>query len=68
MVFSSRIKGYYRGYRDRNVYLQTADALLDIAKALAENGADWIQIDEPYLSVGLPWTLRVRQWKPSQPV
>jgi len=54
LVFSSEIRGYYRGYRDEAVYLDTAEALLGIAQALEENGAEWIQIDEPYLSVGAP--------------
>jgi 5-methyltetrahydropteroyltriglutamate--homocysteine methyltransferase len=54
LVFSSKIKGVYRGYHDENVYLDTAKALLDIAKALEKHGAEWIQIDEPYLSVGAP--------------
>jgi len=54
LVFSTRIKGPYAGYRDENVYLDTADALLDIARALEAEGAEWIQIDEPYLSVGAP--------------
>jgi len=54
LVFSSRIKAQYGGYRDENVYLDTADALLDIAKALEAEGAEWIQIDEPFLSVGAP--------------
>lgn len=54
LVFSSEIKGYYKGYRDEAVYLDTAEALLGIAQALEENGAQWVQIDEPYLSVGAP--------------
>ncbi len=54
LVFSSRIKAHYSGYRDESVYLDTADALLDIARALEAEGAEWIQIDEPYLSVGAP--------------
>jgi 5-methyltetrahydropteroyltriglutamate--homocysteine methyltransferase len=54
LVFSSRIKAQYGGYRDENVYLDTADALLDIATALEAEGAEWIQIDEPFLSVGAP--------------
>jgi len=54
LVFSSEIKTYYKGYRDEAVYLDTAKALLSIAQALEENGAEWIQIDEPYLSVGAP--------------
>jgi len=54
LVFSSRIKGYYKGHRDERVYLDTATALLGIARALEQNGAEWIQIDEPFLSVGAP--------------
>jgi 5-methyltetrahydropteroyltriglutamate--homocysteine methyltransferase len=54
LVFSTRIKAPYSGYRDEQVYLDTADALLDIAHALESEGAEWIQIDEPYLSVGAP--------------
>ena len=54
LVFSTRVKAPYAGYRDENVYLDTADALLDIARALEAEGAEWIQIDEPYLSVGAP--------------
>ena len=57
LVFSTRIKAPYSGYRDENVYLDTADALLDIARALESEGAEWIQIDEPYLSVGAPMTI-----------
>lgn len=54
LVFSTRVKAPYSGYRDEQVYLDTADALLDIASALEAEGAEWIQIDEPYLSVGAP--------------
>jgi 5-methyltetrahydropteroyltriglutamate--homocysteine methyltransferase len=57
LVFSSRVKAPYSGYRDESVYLDTADALLDIAQALEAEGAEWIQIDEPYLSVGAPMTI-----------
>ncbi len=57
LVFSSRFRAEYNGYRDENVYLDTADALLDIAKALEAEGAEWIQIDEPYLSVGAPMAI-----------
>ena len=32
LVFSTRIKAPYSGYRDEQVYLDTADALLDIAR------------------------------------
>ena len=54
LVFSSEIKGYYRGYRDERVYLDTARAVLGIAQALQYAGAEWIQVDEPFLSVGAP--------------
>jgi 5-methyltetrahydropteroyltriglutamate--homocysteine methyltransferase len=54
LVFSSRIKSVYQGFRDENVYMDTAKALLEIAQALEKNGAEWINIDEPYLSVGAP--------------
>ncbi len=54
LVFSSSIEGYYQGYQDRQVYLDTAEALLGIARALEQNGMEWIQIDEPFLSVGAP--------------
>ncbi|MBN1857135.1 MAG: hypothetical protein JW846_09315 [Dehalococcoidia bacterium] len=54
LVFSSRIKSGYAGYRDESLYLDTAAALLDIARALEAEGAEWLQIDEPFLSVGAP--------------
>ena len=54
LVFSSSIEGYYQGYQHRQVYLDTAEALLNIARALEQNGVEWIQIDEPFLSVGAP--------------
>ncbi len=57
LVFSTRIKAPYSGYRDEQVYLDTADALLDIARAVEAEGAEWIQIDEPYLSVGAPMVI-----------
>lgn len=57
LVFSSRIKARYTGYRDEDVYLDTANALLDIARALQAEGAEWIQVDEPYLSVGAPMAI-----------
>jgi 5-methyltetrahydropteroyltriglutamate--homocysteine methyltransferase len=57
MVFSTRLKAPYSGYKDENVYLDTARALLDIARALVAEGAEWIQIDEPFLSVGAPMNL-----------
>jgi len=54
LVFSSKIRSYYKGYSDERVYFDTARALLDIARMLQDNGAEWIQIDEPFLSVGAP--------------
>ncbi|MFO8143779.1 MAG: hypothetical protein R6T78_03785 [Dehalococcoidales bacterium] len=54
LVFSSSIEGHYRGFHDREVYFDTARALLDIALDLQRNGVEWIQIDEPFLSVGAP--------------
>jgi len=57
LVFSSRIKSGYAGYRDEAVYVDTARALLDIAQSLEREGAEWIQIDEPYLSVGAPMAI-----------
>lgn len=54
LVFSSRVHGIYQGYRDRSLYLDTARAILDVALALEKQGADWIQIDEPSLSIGAP--------------
>jgi len=57
MVFSTRLTKPYAGYRDENVYLDTARALLDIALALEAEGAEWIQIDEPFLSVGAPMNI-----------
>jgi 5-methyltetrahydropteroyltriglutamate--homocysteine methyltransferase len=54
LVFSSKIRNFYQGYHDESVYMDTAGALLDIALAMERHGAEWIQIDEPYLSVGAP--------------
>jgi 5-methyltetrahydropteroyltriglutamate--homocysteine methyltransferase len=54
LVLSSRIKAGYQGYRDENVYLDSAAALRQIAQAMQDQGAEWIQIDEPFLSVGAP--------------
>ena len=60
LVFSSGLEGYYQGYRDERLYLDTARALLDISRAVEESGAEWIQIDEPYLSVGAPMDIARR--------
>jgi 5-methyltetrahydropteroyltriglutamate--homocysteine methyltransferase len=57
LVFSSKIKSYYKGFSDKQVYLDTAKALLDIAIDLQDCGAEWIQIDEPFLSVGAPMNI-----------
>ena len=55
LVFSSLVRGgSYKGYRDASLYLDTAAALHEIATALVAEGAEWIQIDEPFLSVGAP--------------
>jgi 5-methyltetrahydropteroyltriglutamate--homocysteine methyltransferase len=54
LVFASKIKGGYQGFRDEQVYLDTAAALLEIGLAMQEEGVKWLQIDEPYLSVGAP--------------
>lgn len=55
LVFSSLVKGGgYKGYRDPTLYMDTASGLRDIAAALVAEGAEWIQIDEPFLSVGAP--------------
>ena len=54
LVFASRVHGIYQGFRDKSLYLDTARAILEIAKALEKQGAIWIQIDEPSLSIGAP--------------
>lgn len=54
LVFSSLIESHYSGYRDDRVYMDTAEALLHIALELEKNGVAWVQIDEPFLSVGAP--------------
>jgi 5-methyltetrahydropteroyltriglutamate--homocysteine methyltransferase len=54
LVFASKIKAVYNGFHDEKVYLDTARALLEIAQAMVKQGAKWIQIDEPFLSVGAP--------------
>lgn len=54
LVFSSLIEAHYHGYRDDRVYLDTAEALLQIALELERQGVAWVQIDEPFLSVGAP--------------
>ncbi len=55
LVFSSLVRGGgYKGYRDPTLYMDTAAGLRDIADAMVAEGAEWIQIDEPFLSVGAP--------------
>jgi 5-methyltetrahydropteroyltriglutamate--homocysteine methyltransferase len=54
LVFASKIKAGYQGFHDEEVYMDTARALLEIAQAMVKQGVKWIQIDEPYLSVGAP--------------
>jgi 5-methyltetrahydropteroyltriglutamate--homocysteine methyltransferase len=58
MAFSSTIEASeYKGYRDPKLYMDIAEALLEIGKKFEEEGASWIQIDEPYYSVGAPMEL-----------
>ena len=58
MAFSSTIEASeYKGYRDPKLYMDIAGALLDIGKKFEEEGASWIQIDEPFYSVGAPMEL-----------
>jgi 5-methyltetrahydropteroyltriglutamate--homocysteine methyltransferase len=55
MAFSSTVEtSEYKGYRDHDLYMDISKALLDIGKRFEEEGASWIQIDEPYYSVGAP--------------
>jgi 5-methyltetrahydropteroyltriglutamate--homocysteine methyltransferase len=55
LAFSSEIvTDIYEGYRDKKLYADLTKQLLEIAKALEAEGAAWIQIDEPYISVGAP--------------
>ncbi|HSW57933.1 MAG TPA: hypothetical protein VLH15_05995 [Dehalococcoidales bacterium] len=54
LVFAARIKSGYQNHHDENVYLDTAQAIGEIAQGMVEAGACSIQIDEPYLSVGAP--------------
>jgi len=58
MAFSSTIEASdYKGYRDAKLYMDIASALLEIGKKFEEEGASWIQIDEPFYSVGAPMEL-----------
>jgi 5-methyltetrahydropteroyltriglutamate--homocysteine methyltransferase len=58
LAFSSAIETpEYKGYRDEKLYMDLAEALLKIGKDLEKEGASWIQIDEPYYSVGAPMEL-----------
>jgi 5-methyltetrahydropteroyltriglutamate--homocysteine methyltransferase len=47
----------YAGYRDRRLYMDLAGALLELARRYGEAGADQLQIDEPFFSVGVPMEL-----------
>jgi len=47
----------YTGYRDRRLYMDLAGALLELARRYGEAGADQLQIDEPFFSVGVPMEL-----------
>jgi len=61
MAFSSTIETPdYKGFRDENLYMDLAEALLKIAREFEKEGANLIQIDEPYYSVGAPMELAKR--------
>jgi 5-methyltetrahydropteroyltriglutamate--homocysteine methyltransferase len=61
LAFSSTIETpEYKGFRDEKLYMDIADALLKIGKELEKEGANWIQIDEPFYSVGAPMELAKR--------
>ena len=47
----------YAGYRDRRLYMDIAGALRELARGYGEAGADQLQIDEPFFSVGVPMEL-----------
>jgi 5-methyltetrahydropteroyltriglutamate--homocysteine methyltransferase len=58
MAFSSEIEcPDYKGYRDGNLYMDIAEALVKVGQELEKEGASWIQIDEPFYSVGAPLEL-----------
>ena len=55
LAFSSILETkHYKGYRDRQLYLDLSGALLAIADELERAGAAFFQIDEPFFSVGAP--------------
>lgn len=47
----------YDNVFDRRLYRDTAEALAVVAKQLTKAGADSIQVDEPFYSVGVPMDL-----------
>jgi 5-methyltetrahydropteroyltriglutamate--homocysteine methyltransferase len=54
MAFSSILDTKeYTGYRDRRLYMDMAGALRELARMYGEAGADQLQIDEPFFSVGV---------------
>lgn len=58
MAFSSNIEtSEYKGFRDEKLYMDLAEALRSIAQEFEKEGASWIQIDEPFYSVGAPMEL-----------
>jgi 5-methyltetrahydropteroyltriglutamate--homocysteine methyltransferase len=58
MAFSSILDTKeYTGYRDRRLYMDLAGALRELARRYGEAGADQLQIDEPFFSVGVPMEL-----------
>lgn len=58
MAFSSQIETVeYKGFRDEKLYMDISTALRSIAKEFEREGASWLQIDEPFFSVGAPMEL-----------
>ena len=47
----------YQSYLDRELYIDLAEALRKIAMDLQSAGASSIQVDEPFISVGVPMDL-----------
>lgn len=56
IVFSSQLdkSSPYSGFKDERLYLDVAEALKNEAIKLEKAGADALQIDEPFYSVGAP--------------
>ena len=56
LAMSSKLE-CYQSYLDRELYIDLAEALRKIAMDLESAGANSIQIDEPFISVGVPMDL-----------